>query len=107
MPCLQDVPEDDLWVIIKSISKNYTGVKNDDLFYLELGTDKHKQKMQLINSLREENTVPDTITEDFISGNFRLSRKKIFENKIFKSLDDDYKNIFTELYINNINNEAN
>ena len=107
MPCLQDVPEDDLWVIIKSISKNYTGIKNDDLFYLELGTEKHRQKMQLINSLRKENTVPDTIAKDFINGNFRLSRKKIFQNKIFKSLDDDYKNIFTELYINNINNEAN
>ena len=57
--------------------------------------------------LRKENTVPDTIAKDFINGNFRLSRKKIFQNKIFKSLDDDYKNIFTELYINNINNEAN
>lgn len=107
MPCLQDVPEDDIWVIINSIMKKYTGIKNDDLFYFELGTHKHKEKMQLINSLRDENIVPNTITNDFINGKFKLDREKIVNNKVFKTLNDDYKTIFTKLYIDNINNEAN
>ena len=106
MPCLQDVPEDDLLVIIKSITKRYTGIENKTQ-YLPTASKMHIQKMQLINSLREEKIIPEDISKKFLDGKLIIDKSKIVKNKFYNQLSDDYKNIFDYIYINLINNESN
>ena len=98
MPCLQDVPEDDLLVIIKSITKRYTGIENKTQ-YLPTASKMHIQKMQLINSLREEKIIPELIQNEMTS-------KKILpplleylspSSKKRKETIEKYKNIRTKL----------
>tara|TARA_R110000803_G_scaffold208369_1_gene276988 strand:+ start:14727 stop:15890 length:1164 start_codon:yes stop_codon:yes gene_type:complete len=107
LPTLQDAPEDDIGVIIKSTTKRYTGIKNDDSFYLKLGIDKHYEKMSLINSLRDQNIIDDSIGSSFLSGTLKLNKTKIYDNPLFSKLGEDYKKIFTEMYINSINEVSN
>ena len=89
MPCLQDVPEDDLLVIIKSITKRYTGIENKTQ-YLPTASKMHIQKMQLINSLREEKIIPEDISKKFLDGKLIIDKSKIVKNKFYNQLSDDY-----------------
>ena len=93
-----DYPVDDAGVVISYILKKYKGIYNDEKI-LNLSQKSFEKKMILFDSLYREKVIPKNTYDLFISNNLKVNKEKLYNNKFFKKLSQEYKNYFIKIYI--------
>lgn len=93
-----DFPKDDAGVIIADILKLYKGTSNEQEL-LEISEKKYKQKINLLDSLKEEGIFFKNTYDLFLKDKLTINKEKLFFNNFFTNLNKKYIDAFLKLYI--------
>jgi len=93
-----DFPKDDAGVVITDILNLYKGTDNEQELF-KVSEKKYKQKIELLDSLKEEKIFFENTYDMFIKDKLTINKEKLYNNKFFNKLSQEYKNYFIKIYI--------